>query len=52
MPTVVSIVRSATGSKQLGATLPLIDLASAIIKQAPDGWLPCCAFKGHNIGYG
>ncbi|WP_345956927.1 DUF2285 domain-containing protein [Bradyrhizobium sp. 169] len=38
MPTVVPIVRSASGSQGSDVVLPLADLTSATMRQAPDGW--------------
>ncbi|WP_247282177.1 MULTISPECIES: hypothetical protein [unclassified Bradyrhizobium] len=38
MPTVVPVVRSASGRQGSDVVLPLADLTSATMRQAPDGW--------------
>lgn len=46
MPTVVPLVRSALGAQQFGWKLPRGYLASATIRQAPDGWHAVLRIQG------
>ncbi|MET4323634.1 DUF2285 domain-containing protein [Bradyrhizobium sp. RT5a] len=46
MPTVVPVVQSASGSKAVGAGLPLADLSSGAIRQASDGWHAVLRIQG------
>jgi hypothetical protein len=46
LPTVVRVVRSASASRAIGATLPRADLASGSIRQAPDGWHAVLRIQG------
>src|SRR5439155_5779302 len=46
MPTVLPIVRNVSASEGVGAMLPLAELASASIKQAPDGWHAVLRIQG------
>ncbi|TYL69600.1 DUF2285 domain-containing protein [Bradyrhizobium cytisi] len=46
MPTVVPVVQSASGSKAVGAGLPLADLSSGTIRQASDGWHAVLRIQG------
>ncbi|UPK28079.1 DUF2285 domain-containing protein [Bradyrhizobium sp. 195] len=46
MPSVVSVVRSASASRAIGLELPLADLGSASIRQASDGWHAVLRIQG------
>nr|WP_314957148.1 DUF2285 domain-containing protein [Bradyrhizobium cosmicum] len=46
MPTVVPVVQSASGSKAVGAGLPLTELSSGTIRQASDGWHAVLRIQG------
>ncbi|MDE2465156.1 MAG: DUF2285 domain-containing protein [Alphaproteobacteria bacterium] len=46
MPSVVPIVRSASGSEATGARLAIADLASGSIRQAADGWYAVVHIQG------
>jgi hypothetical protein len=46
LPTVVRVVRSATASGAIGATLRRADLASGSIRQASDGWHAVLRIQG------